>query len=92
MMALANTEPLKALNARRRRACKVSLRIHLVVRVVNQRRMELLLAGPATAPNASGALVIDETGDRKDGKATAHVASSGWRDRQVENSGLVSSV
>jgi SRSO17 transposase len=25
------------------------------------------------APSASGALVIDETGDRKDGKKTAHV-------------------
>jgi SRSO17 transposase len=35
--------------------------------------MELLLADPATAPNVSGALVIDETGDRKDGKKTAHV-------------------
>lgn len=29
---------------------------------------------PATAPNAQGALVIDETGDRKDGHHTAHVA------------------
>jgi hypothetical protein len=28
---------------------------------------------PKTAPVESGALVIDETGDRKDGKATAHV-------------------
>jgi hypothetical protein len=41
---------------------------------VNQRRVELLCENPATAPHAQGALVIDDTGDRKDGTATAHVA------------------
>ena len=40
---------------------------------VNDRRLELLLADPATAPHAGGVLVIDDSGDRKDGKATAHV-------------------
>jgi hypothetical protein len=35
--------------------------------------VELMLADPESAPVESGALVIDETGDRKDGKATAHV-------------------
>jgi hypothetical protein len=41
---------------------------------VNQRRIELLCADAATAPHAQGVLVIDDTGDRKDGTATAHVA------------------
>jgi SRSO17 transposase len=41
---------------------------------VNQQRIELLQADPATAPHARGVLVIDDTGDRKDGNATAHVA------------------
>jgi hypothetical protein len=41
---------------------------------VNQRRIELLCADSATAPHAQGVLVIDDTGDRKDGNATAHVA------------------
>jgi SRSO17 transposase len=41
---------------------------------VNQRRVGLLCANPATAPHAQGALVLDDTGDRKDGTATAHVA------------------
>ena len=41
---------------------------------VNQRRIELLCADAATAPHAQGVLVIDDTGDRKDGNATAHVA------------------
>jgi SRSO17 transposase len=41
---------------------------------VNQRRLELLLGDPATAPHEQGVLVIDDTGDRKDGRHTAHVA------------------
>jgi SRSO17 transposase len=41
---------------------------------VNARRVELLCEDPATAPHERGALVIDDTGDRKDGTATAHVA------------------
>ena len=40
---------------------------------VNQQRIELLQADPATAPHGQGVLVIDDTGDRKDGSATAHV-------------------
>jgi DDE superfamily endonuclease len=41
---------------------------------VNQQRIGLLCADAATAPHAQGVLVIDDTGDRKDGNATAHVA------------------
>ena len=41
---------------------------------VNAKRLALLLAEPATAPSAAGVLAIDDTGDRKDGKATDHVA------------------
>ena len=40
---------------------------------VNARRLALLLADPATAPHAQGVLVIDDSGDRKDGHATAHI-------------------
>src|ERR1700740_961367 len=39
---------------------------------VNARRLELLLADPATAPHDAGVLVIDDSGDRKDGTRTAH--------------------
>lgn len=46
---------------------------------VNRRRVELMLEDPDTAPVESGALVIDETGDRKDGKATLPMwVSSTW--------------
>jgi hypothetical protein len=41
---------------------------------VNQRRVELLCQDPATAPHDRGVLVVDDTGDRKDGTQTAHVA------------------
>jgi hypothetical protein len=40
---------------------------------VNDRRLELLAADPATAPHGGGVLVIDDSGDRKDGTKTAHV-------------------
>jgi hypothetical protein len=40
---------------------------------VNDRRLELLRADPLTAPHEAGVLVIDDSGDRKDGTATAHV-------------------
>ena len=40
---------------------------------VNRRRVALLCIDPATAPDAAGVLVIDETGDRKWGTKTAHV-------------------
>src|SRR2546429_1562100 len=40
---------------------------------VNARRLELLRADPATAPHGGGVLVIDDSGDRKDGAKTAHV-------------------
>jgi hypothetical protein len=40
---------------------------------VNARRLELLVSDPATAPHGGGVLVIDDSGDRKDGTKTAHV-------------------
>jgi hypothetical protein len=47
---------------------------------INARRVELLLADPATAPHAGGVLVVDDSGDRKDGTATAHVGNQ-WLGR-----------
>jgi len=42
-------------------------------REVGARRLHLLRQDPSTAPNEQGVLVIEETGDRKDGHHTAHV-------------------
>jgi hypothetical protein len=47
---------------------------------VNARRLELLLGDPATAPHGGGVLVIDDSGDRKDGTKTAH-AGHQWLGR-----------
>jgi SRSO17 transposase len=56
---------------------------------VNARRLELLLADPATAPHGEGVLVIDDSGDRKDGTATAHVGHQ-WLGRYGKtDSGVV---
>ncbi len=41
--------------------------------VINRQRLDLLLNNPDTVPHRHGALVIDETGDRKDGTKTAFV-------------------
>ena len=40
---------------------------------VDARRLELLVTDPVTAPHGGGVLVIDDSGDRKDGAKTAHV-------------------
>jgi hypothetical protein len=56
---------------------------------VNARRLELLLGDPATAPHGGGVLVIDDSGDRKDGTRTAHVGRQ-WLGRYGKtDSGVV---
>src|SRR5436189_4128296 len=56
---------------------------------VNARRLELLAADPATAPHGGGVLVIDDSGDRKDGVKTAHVGRQ-WLGRYGKtDSGVV---
>lgn len=41
---------------------------------VDTRRIQLLMADPVTAPHPGGALLLDDSGDRKRGRHTAHVA------------------
>jgi hypothetical protein len=56
---------------------------------VNARRLELLRADPGTAPHGGGVLVIDDSGDRKDGVKTAHVGRQ-WLGRYGKtDSGVV---
>jgi SRSO17 transposase len=76
LTALANTEPV--VGAQRREA--QSLQWFLSEsrwdpKEVNERRLKLLLeeSTAAAAPSEKGVLVIDEHGDRKWGKHTAHV-------------------
>ncbi len=74
LTALANTEPL--LGAQRKEAQGLQWFLSessWSAEQINRRRVEIMLEDPRTAPTEGGALVVDETGDRKDGKATAHV-------------------
>jgi len=57
---------------------------------VNARRLALLRADPATAPDARGVLVIDEHGDRKWGRKTAHVGRQYLANLGKTDSGVVS--
>jgi hypothetical protein len=74
LTALANTEPV--VGAQRKEAQGLQWFLSESSwnpKELNRRRMELMLKDPKTAPDGSGVLVIDETGDRKDGNSTAHV-------------------
>src|SRR5260370_40258395 len=75
LTGLVNTEPL--VGAQLPRAQKLQWFLsesNWDEQQIQAERLKLLREDPATAPNAQGVLVIDETGDRKDGHQTAHVA------------------
>lgn len=57
---------------------------------VTARRLAVLRADPATAPHPDGVLLIDETGDRKDGEHTAHVGRQYLGNRGKIENGVVS--
>ena len=57
---------------------------------VTARRRDLLRADPATAPHSGGVLIVDETGDRKDGDKTAHVGRQYLGNRGKIENGIVS--
>lgn len=91
LTALANTEPVAG--AQRREA--QSLQWFLsesgwAAENVNERRLELLFEDPSTAPNGRGVLVIDEHGDRKWGRHTAHVGRQWLANIGKTENGVVS--
>ena len=59
-------------------------------REVEGRRLELLFKDPSTAPDRDGALVIDEHGDRKWGKKTAHAGRQWLANIGKTDNGVVS--
>ena len=90
LTALANTEPVAG--AQRKEAQSLQWFISESgwnPREINERRLELLLEELATAPSEKGVLVIDEHGDRKWGKKTAHVSRQ-WLANIGKDSGVVS--
>jgi hypothetical protein len=75
LTGLVNTEPV--VGAQQPRAQKLQWFLSESTwdeRKVQAQRLRLLRDDPSTAPTGRGVLVIDETGDRKDGHQTAHVS------------------
>jgi SRSO17 transposase len=91
LTALANTEPVAG--ARRKEV--QSLQWFLSEsgwdpEEINERRLKLLLDEAAVAPSEEGVLVIDEHGDRKWGKRTAHVGRQWLANIGKTENGVVS--
>jgi hypothetical protein len=74
LTGLVNTEPVLGAQQPRAQALQWFLsESNWDERQVQAERLKLLREDPTTAPTTQGVLVIDETGDRKDGHKTAHV-------------------
>ena len=91
LTALANTEPVAG--AQRKEA--QSLQWFLSEsgwdqQELNGRRLDLLFEDSASAPSGKGVLVIDEHGDRKWGKRTAHVGKQWLGNIGKTENGVVS--
>src|SRR3712207_5486909 len=91
LTALANTEPV--VGAQRKEA--QSLQWFLSEsrwdpEKVNERRLEVLLGESTTAPEEKGVLIIDEHGERKWGKRTAHVGRQWLANIGKTENGVVS--
>ncbi|MEX5637793.1 transposase [Parafrankia sp. FMc2] len=56
---------------------------------INSRRIELLMAAPATRPHPGGVLILDDSGDRKSGHATAGVSRQYIGSRNGIDNGIV---
>jgi SRSO17 transposase len=91
LTALANTEPV--VGAQRPAAQRLQWFLSestWEAAAITARRLEILRADVATAPHAGGVLIIDETGDRKDGSKTAHVGRQYLGNRGKIENGVVS--
>ena len=91
LTALANAEPIVGAQNPQVQAMQWFLSESTwSAEAVNKRRLELLIADPLTTADAQGVLVIDETGDRKDGTKTAHVGRQYLANLGKVDNGVVS--
>src|SRR5215212_1418393 len=91
LTALANTEPVAG--AQRKEAQSLQWFLSESVwdpREVNERWLELSFEELTIAPTENGVLVIDEHGDRKWGKRTAHVGRQWLANIGKTDNGVVS--
>jgi hypothetical protein len=90
LTALANTEPLTGAQRKEAQSLQWFLsESRWDPQEVNERRLKLLLL-EESAPSEKGVLVIDEHGDRKWGKHTAHVGRQWLANIGKTESGVVS--
>ncbi|MDP9487670.1 MAG: IS701 family transposase [Actinomycetota bacterium] len=91
LTALANTEPVTGAQRREAQSLQWFLsESRWDPQEVNERRLKLLLEESASAPSEKGVLVIDEHGDRKWGKHTAHVGRQWLANMGKTENGVVS--
>src|SRR5258708_685150 len=91
LTGLANTEPSVGAQYPRAQGMQWFLsEANWQERHVQQRRLRLLLEEPSTAPNGQGVLVIDEHGDRKRGRRTAHIGKQYLANLGKIDTGVVS--
>jgi hypothetical protein len=91
LTGLTNTEPVVGAQlARAQRLQWFLSESDWQEREVQAQRLRLLREDPLTAPTAQGVLVIDETGDRKDGHQTAHVSRQYLANLGKVDNGVVS--
>lgn len=91
LTALANTEPVVGAQAPAAQRVQWFLSESTWdAAALTTRRQELLRADAATAPHPGGVLIVDETGDRKDGDKTAHVGRQYLGNRGKIENGVVS--
>jgi SRSO17 transposase len=91
LTALANTEPVAGAQRKEAQSLQWFLsESRWDPQEVNERRLELMVDENATAPSEEGVLVIDEHGDRKWGKHTAHVGRQWLANIGKTESGVVS--
>jgi hypothetical protein len=91
LTALANTEPVAGAQRKEAQSLQWFLsESRWDPEVVNARRLELLGEAPRTSPTEDGVLVIDEHGDRKWGKHTAHVGRQWLANIGKTDNGVVS--
>ena len=91
LTALANTEPVEGAQRKEAQSLQWSLsESGWEAREANERRLGMLSEDARTAPNGEGALVIDEHGDRKWGKKTAHVGKQWLGNIGKTDNGVVS--
>jgi hypothetical protein len=91
LTALANTEPVVGAQHKEAQSLQWFLsESRWDPEKVNERRLEVLLEESTTAAEETGVLVIDEHGDRKWGKRTAHVGRQWLANIGKTENGVVS--